>query len=82
MSKHIQQPNPDNERLLKAVEAKNEAEIKASKNLHVFRSLLKHLRGFWPEVIWTWVFVILEVVCEVLIPFFSVWITSSLDVSV
>ena len=80
MSKHIQQPNPDNERLLKAVEAKNEAEIKASKNLHVFRSLLKHLRGFWPEVIWTWAFVILEVVCEVLIPFFSEYLVNAIHV--
>lgn len=78
MSKQRQSSGLENERLLKAVEQKNEAEIQATKNLHIFRSLLRYLNGFWTDVVLAWVFVILEVVCEVLIPFFSEYLVNAI----
>lgn len=69
------------EKALAAVEARNDAAIKRSKSLHVYRSLAKYLNGYWVSVILAWVFVALEVVCEVLIPFFSQNLVDALSVN-
>ncbi len=68
------------EKALAAVEARNDEAIKRSKSLHVYRSLAKYLNGYWVSVILAWVFVALEVVCEVLIPFFSQNLVDALSV--
>ncbi len=69
------------EKALAAVEARNDAAIKRSKSLRVYRSLAKYLNGYWVSVILAWVFVALEVVCEVLIPFFSQNLVDALSVN-
>ena len=77
MSKKIETTVED-QKVLNAVNQRDEEAIKASKKLHVFRSLFSYLKGFWTDVILAWVFVALEVVCEVLIPFFSEYLVDAL----
>ena len=69
-----------NERALAEAEARNDAAIKRSKSLHIYRSLAKYLNGYWLDVILAWVFVAFEVICEVLIPFFSQNLVDALSV--
>ena len=68
------------ENALAAVKARNEESIKRSKTLHIYRSLAKYLNGYWLDVILAWVFVACEVVCEVLVPFFSQNLVDALSV--
>lgn len=77
MSKKVEATAED-QQVLNAVNQRDEEAIKASKKLHVFRSLFSYLKGFWTDVILAWVFVALEVVCEVLIPFFSEYLVDAL----
>ena len=39
------------------------------------------MKGYWVSVVLAWVFVSLEVVCEVLIPFFSEYLVNSIEVT-
>jgi ATP-binding cassette, subfamily B, multidrug efflux pump len=68
------------ENALAAVKARNEDSIKRSKTLHIYRSLAKYLNGYWLDVVLAWVFVACEVVCEVLVPFFSQNLVDALSV--
>ncbi len=69
------------EKAIAEAEARNDAAIQRSKNLHIYRSLAKYMNGFWLDVVLAWIFVALEVVCEVLVPFFSQNLVDSLSVN-
>ncbi len=73
--------NQEEERIIKDITKRNDQTIKNSKNLHIFRSLLTYMKGYWVSVVLAWVFVSLEVVCEVLIPFFSEYLVNSIEVT-
>ena len=69
------------ERIIQDITKRNDQTIKNSKELHIFRSLLAYMKGYWVSVVLAWVFVSLEVVCEVLIPFFSEYLVNSIEVT-
>lgn len=69
------------ERIIQDITKRNNQTISNSKNLHIFRSLLAYMKGYWVSVVLAWVFVSLEVVCEVLIPFFSEYLVNSIEVT-
>ncbi len=71
--------NPQEERIIQDINKRNDQTIKNSKSLHIFRSLLAYMKGYWVSVVLAWVFVALEVVCEVLIPFFSEYLVNSIE---
>ncbi len=71
--------NPQEERIIQDISKRNDETIKNSKSLHIFRSLLAYMKGYWVSVVLAWVFVALEVVCEVLIPFFSEYLVNSIE---
>ncbi len=73
--------NQEEERIIEDITKRNDQTIKNSKNLHIFRSLLTYMKGYWVSVVLAWVFVSLEVVCEVLIPFFSEYLVNSIEVT-
>ena len=54
--------------LEEAIEERSEKEISRSKKSHIIKSLAKYLKGSWRYVFLTWGFILVEVVCEVLIP--------------
>ncbi len=77
MSKKIETTVED-QQVLNVVNQRDEEAINASKKLHIFRSLFSYMKGFWLDVVLAWIFVALEVICEVLIPFFSEYLVDSL----
>ncbi len=62
-----------------SVRKRNEAQEKRYKSLHAFKTIGTYLKGSIGSVVLTWVFVACEVVCEVLIPFFSEFIVNIID---
>lgn len=50
---------------------KDEADIQKFKKVHIFKSLAKYMNGSWKYCILAWIFVSVEVIGEVLIPFFA-----------
>lgn len=54
------------------------AENKPAK-LHVFKTLKQYGKGAWHFVVLTWIFIALEVTCEVLIPFCSEFIINIIN---
>lgn len=48
-------------------------ELARAKKHRIIKELLRYMKGGWSYVIWTWIFVAGEVVCEVLIP----WVAGS-----
>ena len=58
-------------RLMEEGKRKSEEEIRKAKEYHASRRLLKYLHGYGKEVGFAWIFVAIEVVCEVLIAYFA-----------
>lgn len=54
--------------LEEVIEERSEKEISRSKKARIVKTLAKYLKGSWRYVFLTWVFILIEVVCEVLIP--------------
>lgn len=50
---------------------KDEADIQKFKKVHIVKSLAKYMNGSWKYCILAWIFVAIEVIGEVLIPFFA-----------
>lgn len=63
---------------LEAVNKRNQEEIERLKNVHVVRSLAKHMKGYWGCVWIAWLLCAVEVVCEILIPFLSQYLVDYL----
>ncbi len=61
------------------VEKRSEAQEKRYKSLHAFRIVTKYLKGSMGSVVLAWLFVAGEVVCEVLIPYFSEFLINIID---
>ena len=61
------------------VEKRNQETIESLKKIHPIRILKTYMSGFWYAVAITWAFVLIEVVCEILIPYISQWLMDSLS---
>ena len=51
------------------------------KRMHTLDILMKYMKGYWINVVLTWLFVLIEVVCEILIPYLSQWLINALSVT-
>ena len=67
-------PSKEEQMVIDAVNKRNEEEIARLKNMHIFKTLLTYMKGYWKYVFLAWVCVAIEVVCEVLIPFVSQYV--------
>ena len=67
-------PSKEEQMVIDAVNKRNEEEIARLKNMHIFKTLLAYMKGYWKYVFLAWVCVAIEVVCEVLIPFVSQYV--------
>ena len=67
-------PSKEEQMVIDAVNKRNEEEIARLKNMHIFKTLLAYMKGYWKHVFLAWVCVAIEVVCEVLIPFVSQYV--------
>ena len=67
-------PSKEEQMVIDAVNKRNEEEIARLKNMHIFKTLLAYMKGYWKYVFFAWVCVAIEVVCEVLIPFVSQYV--------
>lgn len=67
-------PSKEEELVIEAVKRRNDEEIARLKNVHIFKTLLNYMKGYWKYVFLAWVCVAVEVVCEVLIPFLSQYV--------
>ena len=63
--------NESQEALLAESKAKNERDLEATKQMRAFTKLLRYIKGYIPQMVLAWVFVAIEVLCEILIPFFT-----------
>lgn len=50
------------------LEKRDEEEIENAKKVGIIKTLGRYLKGYWPSVFLAWLFVAIEVVCEILIP--------------
>ena len=66
-------------KMIEEKKRKDEETIKKFKKSHVIKSLLKYMKGSWRYCILAWVFVTIEVVGEVLIPFFAAKVINIID---
>lgn len=64
-----------------AVKRRNDEAIANSKNLHILKNLAKHMKGCWHSVFCAWIFVVVEVALEVLIPFMSQYLIDTIQVA-
>ena len=64
-----------------AIKKRDQQEIDRLKKIKVFRSLAQYMKGSWRFVFLAWFFVAMEVVCEVLVPFFSRFLIGIIDPS-
>ncbi|MDO5330022.1 MAG: ABC transporter ATP-binding protein [Bacillota bacterium] len=69
----------EEERKIAALKARDEQAIKESKNLHIIKRLAKYMAGYWPYVFAAWGLCVLEVTCEVLVPFFSQYLVAAIE---
>ena len=67
-------PSKEEQMVIDAVNKRNEEEIARLKNMHIFKTLLTYMKGYWKYVFLAWICVAIEVVCEVLIPFVSQYV--------
>ena len=67
-------PSKEEQMVIDAVNKRNEEEIARLKNMHIFKTLLTYMKGYWKYVFLAWICVAIEVVCEVLIPFMSQYV--------
>ena len=69
----------DFERVKEEVERRSQDELNRAKGLHSFKALGKYLHGYWGQIIGAWVLCVVEVACEVLIPFISEFLINTID---
>lgn len=67
------------DRLIEEKKKKDEETIQRYKKSHVLKSLVKYMKGSWKYCVLAWVFVTVEVVGEVLIPFFAAKVINIID---
>jgi len=71
--------NEQIDKIIKEKEKRDEEEIKKLKNSHILKSLFKYMNGSWRYCVLAWVFVSIEVIGEVLIPFFAARAVNIID---
>lgn len=67
------------DRLIEEKKKKDEETIQRYKKSHILKSLVKYMKGSWKYCVLAWVFVTIEVVGEVLIPFFAAKVINIID---
>jgi ATP-binding cassette subfamily B multidrug efflux pump len=49
--------------------------------IKTFKALMKSLRGYKKDVIWTWFYVIIETFCEIMVPFFMQFLVDAMKLN-
>ena len=74
-------PEEAERRRVEQAKKKDEETLKRAKQLHAMRSLVKYIGEYKTAVFLAWLFVAIEVACEVLIPYFSKFIIDIINPS-
>ena len=69
----------EEQRILEEVDKKNRAEIERLKGVHVIKTLKQYARGYWKHAILAWVLCVVEVGCEIAIPFLAQFIINYIN---
>ncbi len=56
---------------IEAIEERDEEEIQRLRKIGVFKTMKQYMKGYWSGAILAWLFVAVEVVCEILIPWIA-----------